>query len=129
MVHEPSALPAGDGLPGYQPKAGRAMQASKAFNLAVGYLDNSELDMAFLAFSQAIRLDPQMAQAYNGRAVVHALRGEFDKAIADCAEALRLDPGDPEFYKTRGYIYDQMGDEAKSQADLEQAASLEGSVT
>ncbi len=104
------------------------MQASKAFNLAVGYLDNNRLDMAFLAFSQAIRLDPQMAQAYNGRAVVHALRGELAQGLADCAEALRLDPGDPEFYKTRGYIYDQMGDAAKSQADLDQAAAMEGSA-
>jgi Flp pilus assembly protein TadD len=102
------------------------MQATKAFNLGVGYLDNGELDMALLAFTQAIRLDPQMAQAYNGRAVVHALRGELDKAIADSEESLRLDPDDPEFYKTRGYIYDRLGDEEKSQADLGRAATLEG---
>jgi Flp pilus assembly protein TadD len=105
------------------------MQAMRAFNLGVGYLENSELDMALLAFSQAVRLDPHMAQAFNGRAVVYALRGELDKAFADCCEALRLDPGDPEFYKTRGYIYERMGDEQKSQADLEQAASLEGQLS
>ena len=37
------------------------MQAMRAFNLGVGYLENGELDMALLAFSQAVRLDPRMS--------------------------------------------------------------------
>ena len=32
----------------------------RAFNLGVGYLENSERDMALLAFSQAVRLDPHI---------------------------------------------------------------------
>ncbi|MGQ9576798.1 MAG: tetratricopeptide repeat protein [Thermoguttaceae bacterium] len=101
------------------------MQATAAFNLGVSYLENRELDMALVAFSQAIRLDPQMAEAYNGRAVVRALRDELDSAMADSCEALRLAPWDPEFYRTRGYIYERMGEPDKARADLEQAEALE----
>jgi Flp pilus assembly protein TadD len=101
------------------------MQALRAFNLGVGYLDSSELDMALVAFSEAIRLEPQMAEAYNGRSVVYALKNEPEKALADCCEAIRLNPHDPEFYRTRGYVYECTGDEEKAQADLQYAESLE----
>ena len=49
------------------------MQANKAFDLGVSYLEHDEVEMALLAFNEAVRMDPKMAQAYNGRAVVHAL--------------------------------------------------------
>jgi len=104
------------------------MNASKAFNLGVGYLDNQELEMALLAFGEAIRLDPAMAEAYNGRGVVHALRGELDKALADCCEALRLNPWSPEFYRTRGYVYNRLGQEENGRADLAKAEEYEAAA-
>ena len=102
------------------------MKAREAFDLGVKYLDKKDLDNALVAFSHAIRLESTFAQAYNGRAVVLALRDENEKALADCSEAIRLDPRDPEFYRSRGYVYDQMGDEEKAEADLAKAAELEG---
>jgi len=104
------------------------MNANKAFDLGVSYLENNELAMALLAFNEAVRLEPEMAQAYNGRSVVHALRDELDKALADCCEAIRLDPWNPEFYRTRGYVYSRLGQDEQGRADLAKAEELESAV-
>ena len=100
------------------------MQADKAFDLGAGYLESQELEMALIAFGEAIRVDPKMAQAFNGRAVVLGMLGDFQKALADATEALRLDPWEPEYYRTRGYVYDQLGDKENAATDLEKADQL-----
>jgi len=101
------------------------MQANEAFELGVKYLDNRDLDNALVAFSEAVRVDPKFAQAYNGRGVVFALKGQNDKALADFSEAIRLDPDDPEFYRSRGYVYEQLDDQPKAEADFAKAKELE----
>jgi Tfp pilus assembly protein PilF len=100
------------------------MQADRAFELGVGYLDSQEWEMALIAFGEAIRLEPKMAQAFNGRAVVFGLQGEFQKALSDASEALRLDPWEPEYYRTRSYVYEQLGDKENAAADQEKAEQL-----
>ncbi len=104
------------------------MKANKAFELGVSYLEHSEPEMALLAFNEAIRIDPSLAQAYNGRGVAHALKDNLAGALADCCEALRLDPWNPEFYRTRGYVYTRLGDDEKGRADLEKAAEFEAAL-
>jgi Tfp pilus assembly protein PilF len=100
------------------------MQAQRTFDLGVQYLENQELEMALIAFGEAIRSDPNMAQAYNGRAVVLAIKGELQHALADASEAVRLDPWEPEFYRTRAYLYEQLGEKQSAAADQEKAEEL-----
>jgi Tfp pilus assembly protein PilF len=114
----PEALPKGD-------DEEAAVNASDAFELGAQYLDKKDLQNALVAFSQAIRIDPKFAQAYNGRAVTYALLEQPERALADCCEAIRLDPEDAEFYRTRGYLYESVGDEKNAQADLAKAEELD----
>jgi Tfp pilus assembly protein PilF len=100
------------------------MQADRAFQLGVNYLDAQEIEMALIAFNEAIRVDPQMAQAFNGRAVAWGLKDDYQKALADASEALRLDPWEPEYYRTRAFAYQQLGRADDSSADLEKAEQL-----
>jgi tetratricopeptide (TPR) repeat protein len=100
------------------------MRADKAFELGANYLDAQEFEMALIAFGEAIRLDPKMAQALNGRAVVYGLKDDFEKALADASEALRLDPWEPEYYRTRAFVYERLGRMEESAADLEKADQL-----
>jgi lipoprotein NlpI len=102
------------------------MEAVEAFNLGVKYLDHSDFDMAIVAFSEAIRLDPEYAQAYNGRAVAFGLGVRVEEALADSCQAIRLDPEDPEFYRTRAYIYRIIDKDDKAEEDLAKAGQLEG---
>jgi Tfp pilus assembly protein PilF len=101
------------------------MQAERAYELGVGYLDSQEFEMALIAFGEAIRMDSKMAQAFNGRAVVFGIKGEFQKALADVTEALRLDPWEPEYYRTRSFVHDRLGDKESAAGDEEKAAQLE----
>jgi Tfp pilus assembly protein PilF len=100
------------------------MQADRAFELGVSYLEGQELEMALIAFGEAIRLEPKMAQAFNGRAVVYGLKDDFEKALADASEAVRLDPWEPEYYRTRSYVYERLGQPEKAAADSEKAEQL-----
>jgi len=100
------------------------MQADRAFELGVSYLESHEPEMALIAFGEAIRLDPNMSQALNGRAVAFGLTGDFQKALADASEALRLDPWEPEYFRTRSYVYEQLGDKENAASDLEKAEQL-----
>ena len=42
--------------------------------------------------TEAIRLDPNNASAYNNRGFAYGSKGDYDRAIADYTEAIRLDP-------------------------------------
>jgi Tfp pilus assembly protein PilF len=53
---------------------------------------NRGLARAISDYSDAIRLDPMLAEAYGRRGLAYASRGEDDMAVADLDTALRLDP-------------------------------------
>jgi tetratricopeptide (TPR) repeat protein len=55
--------------------------------IAAGHLQE-----AIAESSEAIRLKPDFAPAWNGRAYAHLLAREYREAIADASEAVRLDP-------------------------------------
>ena len=48
---------------------------------------------AIADYDEAIRLDPQMPEAYRDRGLLYAGKGNLNRAIADYDEALRLEPG------------------------------------
>ena len=121
---QPSIAPHTDG-PELR-KQESAVKATEAFELGVKYLDKEDLDKALVAFSEAVRLDPEFAQAYNGRGVTFALKEETEKALADFSKAILLDPQDPEFYRSRAYLYEELDEESKAKADLAKAEELEG---
>ena len=98
--------------------------AIEIFNQGVVQFQENELSLALEAFTKAVALDPGLAVAYNGRAVVHALVGDMDRGIVDCTEAIRLDPEEPDFYRTRGLIYREIGDGPNAEVDLARARQL-----
>jgi len=54
------------------------------------------------AYTEAIRLEPNNADAYFGRAVSHEERNELDLAVADYDQAIRLNPNYASAYNNRG---------------------------
>jgi tetratricopeptide (TPR) repeat protein len=88
-------------------------------------------DRAIAAYSEAIRLDPKNAIAFNNRGNAYGKKGwttgDYDRAVADYSEAIRLDPQYASAFCNRGRtklsIKDSGGDE-----DVAKARQLDASV-
>ncbi|MCP3695602.1 MAG: tetratricopeptide repeat protein, partial [Planctomycetaceae bacterium] len=80
---------------------------------------------AFKDYTEAIRLDPTFALAYNNRGVIHNSIGDQDQAIADYSMAIELDPTLAIAYYNRGSTYESAGyDSASAEMDLAYAREL-----
>jgi tetratricopeptide (TPR) repeat protein len=95
-------------------------------NRGMAYYDKKDYDRAIVDFSQAIRLDPNFANAYLWRgATYHYGKRDFDRAIADHTQAIRLEPDSAIHYNRRGDAYYYKEDYDKAIADYTQAIRLE----
>ena len=59
---------------------------------ALAYADKQEYDRAIADYDEAIRLNPEVATAFNNRGNAYADKHLYDRAIADYDEAIRLNP-------------------------------------
>ena len=64
-----------------------------------------DYDRAFEDCNTAIRLDPNLPEAYNNRGIVYKLKGEIEPAIKDYNTAIELDPSFAYAYYNRGIVY------------------------
>ena len=76
-------------------------------------------------FTNAIKLDPKFAYAYNNRGNSYYALKEYDKVIADYTEAIALDPKDAEVYYNRGNLYYVLKEYNKAIADYTEAIALD----
>ena len=72
---------------------------------------------AFVDFTEAIRLNPNLAEAYNQRATVyiHPNINDYEKAIADLEIAVKLDPAVEEYRKYLEEYRNDLKEERKTQ--------------
>ena len=87
--------------------------------------EKAVMDRAIADYTQAIRLDPNDAFAYNNRGITYKNKGDYDRAIADYTQALRLDPNDAAVYNNRGVAYADKGHLDRAIADYTQALQLD----
>ena len=101
-----------------------------AYNEGVKLMQDKRFAQAQPKFEQAIKLDPDFAEAYNNLAFVLRKRGSanFPKSLAYYNKAIELKPKLAEAYMYRGVLYTQMGRKADAQADLATLKKLNGSL-
>ena len=89
------------------------------------YAKKGQHDRAIADYSDAIRLDPKSASAFQSRGLAWRHKGKRDWAIADFNEAIRLDPESAGSYYARGdaYAYNTQYDPAI--ADFDDAIRLD----
>lgn len=96
-----------------------AQTAVDYYNQGTIYLNQGDYDRAITAFTQAIRLNPNYAEAYNNRGLAYNYKNDYDRAIADYTQSIRLNPNNWQSYSGRGYAYSRTGDYDRTIADYE----------
>jgi tetratricopeptide (TPR) repeat protein len=88
------------------------------------HYENNNINKAIADYTQAIKLNPNFAEAYYFRGNSYSLN-DSDKAITDYTEAIRLNPRYAEAYYNRGWGYFWEQDYDKAIADFEAVLKIE----
>lgn len=88
------------------------------YNRGNAYADFGESGKALQFYNQAIRLDPNFADALGNRGMAYAAQGKFALALADCNKAIQLNPNNTVLYFFRGSVYFQQKKFAQAIADI-----------
>jgi tetratricopeptide (TPR) repeat protein len=93
-----------------------------------------EFDRAIADYSEAIRLEPDLATVHASRGNVWMEKGEYDRAISDLDEAIRLAPkftliyNTPKFallYNSRGVVWQAKGEHDRAIEDFDRAVRID----
>ena len=86
--------------------------------------EQGRTEEAIEEFNKAIRLDPEMENAYILRASAYGEMGQYDKAFQDFDHAIRLDPLYRAIYDKRALAYTRLGMDTEAQEDVKRVEEL-----
>lgn len=91
------------------------------FYLGVVYTENSQFDLAIVAFQRAIDLEPYFPEAYYNLGTIHLERRELKEAIELLEKAIELRPDHVPTYNNLGKAHFMAGLPAMAGAAYEEA--------
>jgi tetratricopeptide (TPR) repeat protein len=100
-------------------------RAAAYSNRCWAYSNKGDPDRAITDCSEAIRLDPKLANAHLDRGKAYSDKGDFDRAIADYNRAIELDPKSSISYNNLCDAYLDKGDNDRAITDCNQAIQLD----
>ena len=105
--------------------ATKELTAEEWFEQGYKHDDAREYDEAIHAYSEALRLQPDFAEAYINRGNARHGKSDLDGAISDYDQALRLKPDDADAYYNRGCARSDKGDLDGAIRDYDKALRLQ----
>jgi tetratricopeptide (TPR) repeat protein len=85
----------------------------------------SDYSGAIADYTQAIKINPNYADAYNNRGLAKYQLGDIENAIIDFSRAIEIDPAHTDAYSNRGAARDERGDYAGAIADYDRVIELD----
>jgi tetratricopeptide (TPR) repeat protein len=96
------------------------------YNRGVLYYQLKKFDLALADFNTIIEKEmPNMAQAFNMRAIIGIVRQEYTPALHDLTSAIEHNPQIASSYYRRALVYKWFGNRSEAVADLKQYIQLE----
>ena len=91
------------------PLAGLAQDPRSYYDKGTEYLRKSNMKEAVTAFTEAISLRPEYAEAYNNRGLAHYKQNNFLEAAMDFQKAIQFSPHDERAYNNLAMIFCNQG--------------------
>jgi tetratricopeptide (TPR) repeat protein len=88
------------------------------------FFDSRDWDQAIAEYGEAIKINPNLADAYNNRGMAHDKKSQYDQAISDYGQAIRIDANFADAYFNRGISYRNKGDLDRAISDYSRAIDL-----
>ena len=101
-----------------------SLTAQDRFRRGFRAAKEGRLQEAVEEYTEAIRMNPGYASAYNNRGNLYRELNEYQKALDDYNKAIELDPEDPNAYFTRGLLYHKLNECQEALEDFNQALEL-----
>lgn len=94
----------------------------------VSNLNTGKPEEALDDFNRAIKIDPQKAAGYLGRANTLNIMGRYQECLEDYDRTLEIDPKLANAYINRGSAYSHLGEYKKAIADYEKGLALDPKI-
>ncbi len=104
---------------------GGLSEAQKRFESGLELQKQGQLEGAVQEYNEAIRLDPQLADAYNRRGGVYRQAGHLEQALQDYDEAIQIGSGQAGVYSGRGSTYLALDQAHRAIEDFGEAVRLD----
>ncbi len=96
-------------------------RAQVRMELAAGYFQRGQLDIALEELKRVLEIDPNQGSAYNLRGLIHASKGDEQRAEGDFRQGLRIDPRDADTMQNYAWFLCQRKRYAEADAMFVQA--------
>jgi len=96
-----------------------------ANNRGMNALRQNDYDTAVTEFTEAIRLNPDIAVYYFYRGEAYNFKEDWDKAIDDYTKAIQLNPNYAEAYASRAWAYYGFNDITNALANIDAAKQID----
>ena len=117
----PTAVPVAPPPPTVIREAPAPVRANLRAELAAGYYERGQMDIALQELAEAIKLDPTNAKIYNVYGLVYATLGQDALAAQNFRRALELAPNDSEFRQNWGWYLCSHGQAREAIPEFEMA--------
>ncbi|SVD47449.1 uncharacterized protein METZ01_LOCUS400303, partial [marine metagenome] len=96
----------------------------KIYDSGVRMQRQGRLDEAVNRYTEALRVDPSLVQAYSNRGSAYLNLGQPEKAIPDLDQAIQMDPQLAVAYSSRGLAHTNLSNFSQAVKDLNEAVRL-----